>query len=172
MNVHASMLLPVAPVRFALPPDVSHIEAWNDRGLGITRSGATSVAFNAAGTTLLSLAPTAGPAAPWVAAAGAIAMLGGQIARMFDGCGPTCVQSTEFANQFGATLDQIKSTYWSAPAPRPRSLQAATLEAIDNAINWLRQACSDPSLGSAGQRCISERMVRGGTAPWCPTPDR
>ena len=31
--------------------------------------------------------------------------------------------------------------------------------------------CGNPALGDAGVRCVNERLVRGGTAPWCPSPD-
>lgn len=160
------------PAPFSSMVDVTRLPFVNrPAGLGITRSGATSVAFNMAGSTLLSLAPTAGPLAPWVAAAGAVALLGGQIARMFSGCGQSCVLATQAANDWSDAVNQIKAIYWNTPTPRPRSFQQATLQQLTEAADWLRQACSDPSLGDAGRRCISERIERGGTAPWCPTAD-
>jgi len=164
MNLPAAMLVPPAPVFY--PEMGARVPVYP--GLGITKSGATSTALNMTGTALLSYAPAAGPAAPFVAAAGAIAMLGAQIAKMFGGCGNSCVAATELANQWSDIVEQIKATYWATPTPRYKSLQTETLKQLDGAIEWLRQGCSDPALGSAGQRCISERIVRGGTAPWCP----
>ena len=38
------------------------------------------------------------------------------------------------------------------------SLQAAALNNFDTVWNALKTACSDPSLGAAGQRCISDRQ--------------
>ena len=35
----------------------------------------------------------------------------------------------------------------------------------------MQQSCGNPALGAAGQRCISERLVRGGSAPWCTKPN-
>jgi hypothetical protein len=52
--------------------------------------------------------------------------------------------------------------------PRNVSSQAQALANFDAMWNMVVEACSNPQLGSAGQRCISERQ-RGGSAPWCPT---
>lgn len=84
------------------------------------------------------------------------------------GCGQTCIVASQSADQAGAAWDQIKQAYWSAPMPRPRSLQQAALTGLKNIADTLQAACSNPALGEAGRRCISERLVRGGTAPWCP----
>jgi len=140
-------------------------------GLGITKSSATSFAFNTAGTTLLSFAGAAGPGAPFVAAAGAVAILAGQIAKAFGGCGGTCTASTQLANDWSDAVNEIKRIYWGTPTPRYRSFQQSTLDQLTQAADWLRTGCSDISLKEAGKRCISERLERGGTAPWCPTAD-
>jgi hypothetical protein len=84
------------------------------------------------------------------------------------GCGNTCIVASQAANQATVTADQIKQQYWATPTPRPKSLQQAALTALSNIANALQQACSDPALGDAGKRCISERLVEGGSAPWCP----
>jgi len=74
-------------------------------------------------------------------------------------------------------VDQIQSQYlqpnldsWRALSPehKTRSAQAASLALVDFAFSKVQQGCSNPALGTAGQHCISERLVRGGTAPWCP----
>lgn len=116
---------------------------------------------------LLAAAPFAGPAAPFVAAAG---VLVGLAAKMFAGCGQTCIQATKYADQAAGYAQKIHDLYFQQQVRTVASQQAA-IQGIEQIMTWLQQMCSDPALGAAGQRCISERIVRGGTAPWCPTPD-
>ena len=101
-----------------------------------------------------------------VAAVGAIA---GPIISMFNGCGQTCVQATQYANQAAVAVQQIHDTYMAAPV-HYASAQAGTLNQLQQIFDAMKNACGNPALGSAGQRCISERLVRGGTAPWCTNP--
>jgi hypothetical protein len=112
---------------------------------------------------VLAAIPVAGPIAA------AIAGIGVAIANLFGGCGQTCVRATQIANQVEEYLQQNLSAYMSAPV-RYQSLQLAALNNVDTAMVAMRQACGDPGLGPAGQRCISERLVKGGPAPWCPNP--
>lgn len=147
-----------------LYPEDLRVPFMASMGLG---SALTDV--NAAGAFITGIAPATGPAAPYVAAVGQLVQLGAKIASLFQGCGASCIQSTEFANQFEDALNQLKAAYDSQPI-HYKSLQTQTLGYMQSAADQLRKACSDPALGAAGQRCISERLVRGGTAPWCPTP--
>ena len=139
------------------------------RGFGATTA---QVVGSSVGTTLLSaggiIAAIPGLQLPGaiIAAVGAIA---GPIISMFNGCGQTCIQATQYANQAADALNQIKTIYFQQPAPRPKSLQVAVLAQIQQIFDALHQACGNPALGDAGRRCISERLVEGGTAPWCPT---
>lgn len=112
------------------------------------------------------IAPFTGPAAPFLMAA---ASLVGPIAAKF-GCGKPCIQASEFADLAGSKQKELVDMYWAQPV-RYKSMQLQTLAYLDQLADWLRAACSDPSLKDAGVRCISERLVRGGTAPWCPTAD-
>jgi len=117
---------------------------------------------------LMAIAPFTGPAAPFlIAAATLVAPLA---ALMNRGCGQTCIQSSEYADKTQSTVEQLTAAYWAQPV-RYRSSQVQTLAYIDQALAWLQQMCSDPALGDAGRRCISERLIRGGSAPWCPTPN-
>jgi hypothetical protein len=116
---------------------------------------------------LATIAPFTGPAAPFLLAAAAVVA---PLASLFKGCGSTCTQATEYANQFSERLEQLKKLYWAQPV-RYRVSQAQTLAYMDQAAEWLAQMCGNPALGAAGQRCISERLIEGGTAPWCPTSD-
>ena len=112
-------------------------------------------------------APFAGPAAPFLLlAAGLI----GPVSQLFKGCGTTCTRATEIANEASAALEQVKNAYFAQPV-RYRASQVAALYTVEQVNGYINQTCADPTLGTAGQRCISERTVRGGTAPWCPTPD-
>jgi hypothetical protein len=51
--------------------------------------------------------------------------------------------------------------YFAIPTPRPLSLQQEALANFDQIWSALVQECSNPALGSAGQRCISERQPGG-----------
>lgn len=84
------------------------------------------------------------------------------------GCGQTCIIASQAADQAMAAAEQVKHAYWGTPTPRPRSLQQAALTALHQIADALTAACSNPQLGDAGKRCISERLVEGGSAPWCP----
>jgi len=136
-------------------------------GLGDTQSAQIA---STVGVALAKVAPATGPAAPFVAAAAGIAELVGAAEVLFSGCGQTCIQSSQYANQAENILNSIKSQYFATPTPRAQSFQQSTLTQIQQIFTWLQQMCSNPALGAAGQRCISERLVQGGTAPWCPNP--
>ncbi len=145
---------------------------FSPRGVGdFGPNQINAIASTGASTTvslLAALSPTL-VTGPIGAAAMALIAVGSLVASMFKGCGQTCVVASQDADKFGALAQQNMQAYFSAPAPRPMSLQSAALNNFDTLMAALRQACSDPALGAAGQRCISERLVKGGTAPWCPT---
>lgn len=139
---------------------------FENRGLASAFSQETATV----GGVLTSIAPATGPAAPFVAAAGQIANLVAQIGQFFQGCGQTCIQTSQWADEAENALNQIVQTYWNTPTPRYASFQASTVAAIQHVFQQLQQLCSNPQMGAAGQRCISERLVQNGTAPWCPNP--
>jgi hypothetical protein len=91
------------------------------------------------------------------AIAQAAAQIGVLLANVFSGCGDTCVEATNIANQAEPLLLKNLQTYLSAPV-HYASLQAAFLNNFDMTWNALKQACSNPSLGAAGQSCISDRQ--------------
>jgi hypothetical protein len=145
--------------------ELTNRENYNP-GLGLALTSKAPLVGASVSTALMVAAPFTGPAAPFVLAVGAIA---GPIISLFQGCGQTCVQATQYADQAAQALGQIVNTYFAQPTPRLKSTQVAALQAIDQIMQALHDACSNPALGAAGQRCISERLVRGGSAPWCPT---
>lgn len=74
------------------------------------------------------------------------------------GCGPTCIQATQYANQAGTLLTQNLDAYMALPVPRAQSAQTQALQNFDAIWAKLQQMCGDPSLGAAGQRCITARQ--------------
>jgi len=111
------------------------------------------------------------PAAIITGAIVALTEIGFLIAGFFSGCGQTCVEATTIANNVTSQL-QANLDKWNSVPPEHKfaSLQAGCLNTVDFCFAALQRGCGDPALGAAGQRCISERLVRGGTAPWCPLP--
>ena len=75
--------------------------------------------------------------------------------------------ATQAVNQVTDLMRQNLNEYMAGP--RTAESQMVAVANFDRAWAWLEgpDGCGNPALGSAGQRCISERM-RGGTAPWCP----
>jgi hypothetical protein len=139
------------------------------RGLGQSTQQISAIATTGASTTVGILTALGTIGGPMGAAAAGLIAVGSLIANMFHGCGQTCIVASQDADKFQSVLTQNLQAYMDAPV-HTVSLQAAALNNVDTLFAALRQACSDPSLGAAGQRCISERLVRGGTAPWCPNP--
>lgn len=95
----------------------------------------------------------------------ALVGIGLAIANLFKGCGQTCVLATQDANQLETYWQTNLNQYMNAPV-HYYSLQQAALNNFDTGWAALYKACSDPALGAAGQRCISERQ-RGGASAWC-----
>ena len=132
-------------------------------------SGATSIASTAMSNAPLSTkiessiasglftaASVPSPASPFLAIAGAAASF---LAAMGvgSGCGQSCVLSSQYANQIEALLKQNLNTYL-ALNPRYYSAQQAAIGVANALLNDLKQQCSNPQLGTAGQNCISERL--------------
>lgn len=99
---------------------------------------------------------------PVTAAVAGIVAAGIAIANLFSGCGQTCVAATHLADQAGAIIDEAYNYYMNSPV-HYESMQRAYLTLFDGTWAALQHACSDPALGAAGQRCISDRQ-RGSCA--------
>lgn len=99
----------------------------------------------------LAAIPIAGPIAAGIAA------IGLALANVFSGCGQTCVEASNLANQAEPLLQQNLEQYMSAPI-HYASMQAAALNNFDLTWTALEQACSNPQLGAAGQACIGDRQ--------------
>lgn len=75
--------------------------------------------------------------------------------------------ATNIVNQIEEQLKANLAGYQSGPRTPASQLQA--LANFDAGWQAVLENCGNKELGSAGERCISERE-RGGTAPWCPKP--
>jgi uncharacterized protein (DUF697 family) len=117
---------------------------------------------------VIALVPAIGPIVGGiVAAVGALtSLVGGLFAPDL-----TKVQATHIVDQIELQVLNPLLAQWQALTPEQKtvSAQRAALQVVDSAFASVRQGCSNPALGTAGQKCISERLVQGGTAPWCPT---
>lgn len=164
----------------APPPIVGRRAGWQPtlvrgngglrRGVGALDQQQASIASIAASGaslasgTLVAMGAIAGPVG---VAIGGLITLGLQLANVFSGCGQTCVEATSIANQVGALLTQMFNTYMAAPV-HYQSMQTAYLQQWDAAWQALEQACSNPQLGAAGQRCITDRQR--GSCKWHTSP--
>jgi len=140
-------------------------------GLGDTNPiNLTASAASVAGTVMTSMAPflAVGSAIPIV---GEFIMAGAGIAiaamKLFSGCGQTCVQTSNAANQAGDMLEQLVHNYVANPV-RTVSMQSAALTAFDHVWAALEQTCSNPQFAAAGQRCITDRQR--GACTWKASP--
>ena len=87
------------------------------------------------------------------------------------GCGPTCIRSSEFANQAGDLMGQNMNAYVALPAPRPKSTQIVALQNFDSLWAQLVNLCTnDPTLmgTTAGRNCIQDRQA--GACKWRAAP--
>jgi hypothetical protein len=113
--------------------------------------GATGSVLGITGATLSAAVPFIGPALM-----GATLLVQHLIAN--SGCGITCIETSEWADQAAAALQQVLDGYFALPSPRTKTQQALAIANYNSIVNQLRQMCSDPSTGNAGKRCISDRL--------------
>lgn len=135
------------------------------RGLGTAQTTATIESIAATGaSTATSILVATSVILPGVGTAvAAIIGAGLAIASLFKGCGQTCVAATNIANQAGTIISQAFNAYMASPIHYV-SMQQAFLTLFDSTTAAMDQACSDPNLGAAGQRCISDRQR--GSCKW------
>jgi hypothetical protein len=124
--------------------------------LGVTSAAASSAAA-AAGTTASILGMSMAVAIPVIGAALAGITIGIE-ALLNSGCGQTCIETSQWANQAAALLEQNVQAYMALATPRPYLAQQAAEANFNNIWNKLVQMCSQPGLGTAGQNCIADRQ--------------
>lgn len=126
----------------------------------------TATAGAIAGGSASTIAGAIGVAVPVVGIAIAAIVMG--VTAWLNRMGPKQKKwTTEIADQATAQLQEIQRVYFSTPY-NPANQQAA-LGATDQMLQAIQDGCGQPNMGKPGQNCISERLVRGGSAPWCPT---
>ncbi len=91
------------------------------------------------------------------------------IINQFRGCGATCTAATHIADEAEHYLKANLDGYFSGP--RTVTSRAVAIDTAQKLLAAVQQGCGNAALMEAGQRCISERLIEGGTAPWCPTAD-
>lgn len=117
-------------------------------GGAATLTGATAGLLTAAG--VIQAVPVAGQI---IGAALAITAV---VASFFKGCGSSCVLTSDEANQVGNLMSQNLNQYMAAPVSA--ATQQEALANFDQLWAGLVAYCSQPSMSSAGQRCISDRQ--------------
>jgi len=130
-------------------------------GAAATSAAAASAA---AGGTGLILGMLPALAVPIIGAAIAAVAIAVTLFIRNSGCGVTCVETSQWANQASQLLDKNIATYFAQPIPRSQSAQAAALETFDTVWAQLQQLCGQPGTGTAGQNCISDRQA--GACKW------
>src|ERR1035441_7974689 len=79
------------------------------------------------------------------------------------GCGQTCIETSQWANQAEKALEQNIAAYFSN-SPRYVSQQTLALANFDAVWAQLQATCGQPGTGNAGVRCISDRQ--SGACTW------
>jgi hypothetical protein len=78
---------------------------------------------------------------------------------MFKGCGVTCQQTTDIANQVATAAGQITQVYWAQPV-RTVSMQQAAIQGLQQLYGYLIQNCNAIG-GQGGRQCVQDRQPGG-----------
>jgi hypothetical protein len=113
---------------------------------------------------------TAAVAVPVIGIAIAAAVMAIDYLIQNSGCGVTCVETSQWANQAAAALDANIAAYFNTPAPRTQSEQTVAVQAFDNVWQQLVTICGQPGTGNAGVRCITDRQQ--GACTWKALPPK
>lgn len=118
---------------------------------------AATAAATGSAATILGMSPAL--AIPVIGAAMVgvtIAVIG--LMRLAQGCGQTCVVTSQWANQAEDLLKQNLAAYMALPTPRPKSAQNTGISNFNVVMAQLAQLCGQPGTADAGRRCISDRQ--------------
>jgi hypothetical protein len=136
-------------------------------GLGVTDQQIGG-SLETSGTALMKLGDPrlTGPAAPFLAIAGAVLDIAGAITSLF-GPNPNNTIASGYVNQIEADIMKPNLAAWQAlPASQKYySVQQAALHNFMNGWNQVLRLCQNPALGSAGVNCVADRQ-RGGKWDW------
>jgi len=123
--------------------------------------GAYASAGGSIAAGILELSPVTGPAAPFVALAGALVALATGMG-IGHGCGSSCIEATDVVNYAECVMALNLQTYLGLPCPRSAVANAAALQVYNSAWAYIVQSCT--AIGGTGgsqQNCIAPRN-RGG----------
>lgn len=128
------------------------------KGLG---ASAMNIGIQSAGlaTSALALIPAAGPFAPFAAIGVGLFSL---FSNAFRGCGEKCIIATKVVNQAEPYLQKNVEAYMAGG--HTRSEQQTALKIFDAVWADVQQGCSNPQLGDAGVRCVTDRQA--GACKW------
>jgi hypothetical protein len=100
-------------------------------------------------------------AVPVIGAAVAAVALAVTLLVKNSGCGQTCIETSQWANQAEKALQQNLAAYFALPVPRAQSNQTLALQTFDQIWGALTgpNNCGNPAVGNAGVRCISDRQA-------------
>ncbi len=133
------------------------------RGMGSQQSAGQTLSYATAGAgSALAIAAAthliAAAAVPFIGPAIAGAALLAAYLIKNSGCGQTCIQTSEWANQAQAALKQNIDAYFALPVPRSKENQQLALQTFDSVWDTLVHMCGDPQWGDAGKACIADRQ--------------
>jgi hypothetical protein len=134
---------------------------------GVTAGAATALAgaLAASGAGVMGISAAALSAAvPFIGPALMGATLLVQYLVANSGCGITCVETSQWANQAADALQKVMDGYFALPAPRTQTQKALAVANFQTIWQQLQQACGQPGTGNAGVRCISDRQQ--GACTW------
>jgi hypothetical protein len=132
------------------------------RGMGATDKQIGG-AIASTGGALLASARYTGPAAPFVAIAGAALEIGGAITSLF-GPNPNNDIASGYVNQIEADIMKPNLAAWESESKTSVN-QVAAEQNFTSGWNMVLQLCDNPALGSAGVNCVGDRQ-RGGKWDW------
>jgi hypothetical protein len=145
----------------------SNIAAGGAIASGVSTAVVSGLASSlaASGGTVLGLSSAALSAAvPFIGPALMGATLLVQYLVANSGCGQTCIETSQWANQAAAALQQVMDGYFALPAPRTVTQKALAVANFNTIWKQLQAACGQPGTGNAGVRCISDRQA--GACTW------
>jgi len=158
---HARTRVPV------LPPVYGYRRVQGVGATGTQIAGSvTNTAASIAGSNATSIAAAVGVAVPVVGIV--IAGVALAVSVWLNRMGPKQKRwTTQIADEATAQLQEVQAAY--AAEPYNPANQAAALAATDSLLEAIADGCGQTQMGAPGRRCVAERLVRDGNAPWCPT---
>jgi len=133
----------------------------------LASQAASTAAATGSAAAILGMAPAL--AVPVIGAAIAGVAMAVTYFIKHSGCGITCVETSQWANEAEPYLRQNIDAYFKLPTPRSQSQQQAALNVFDTIFARLQQLCGQAGTGNAGVRCISDRQ--SGACKWNATAD-